>query len=400
MRKSILIGITSGIAAYKVLDLISFLQQQGLEVETIMTLHALRMLSPHDVEEKTGKKVYTDLFEKGFDPKKILKTRKVRHIQLADNARVLVIAPATANVLAKLSYGIADDLLTTTVLAATCPIILCPSMNIHMYANPVVQENIARLKKRGYIIIEPGTGPLACGYDGKGRLADTNLIQEEVLRQVACTTSLQGKKIIVTAGGTSEAIDEVRYITNRSSGKMGIALAEELYMRGADVLVLRAVHSILPRYQMPEKTFSTSEELFSLIKRYVNYYDTMYHVAAVSDFSVKKEEGKMSSEIPHILQLIPQEKIIEQIKILNPDIQLFAFKAVFSKSKKEVLRLAKEKLHTSHADGIIANDVGKRTGGFESDDNEVWIVKKNGQIQYFSLKPKRTLAKEIIDFLM
>jgi len=262
MKKNILIGVTSGIAAYKVLELIKLLKNEGYEIFVIMTKGATKMVSLQDFERASGNKVYVNLFEKNFDYRKVLDKRKVEHIELADKADVMVIAPATANIIGKLAYGIADDFLTTTALAMTTPIIICPSMNVNMWGNPIVQENLAKLKSVGYQIIEPSSGMLACGYEGVGRLENVEIINKEINKLLERNDSLKNKKIIVTAGGTTEKIDEVRFITNRSSGKMGVALAEECYLRGADVLLLRAKNSVSPRYLIKEKIFENLKDVF------------------------------------------------------------------------------------------------------------------------------------------
>src|SRR3989338_2246341 len=225
----------------------------------------------------------------------------------------MVIAPATANIIGKLAHGIADDYLTTTALAVTAPIIICPSMNVNMWSNPLVQENLTKLKSVGYQVIEPKQGMLACGYEGAGRLEDVKIIKSEVLKQINRTNSLKGKKIIITAGGTMEKIDEVRFITNRSSGKMGVALAEECYLRGANVLLLRAKNSIYPRYLIKEKIFNTAEELLQLIKVNIGGVDLFFQTAAISDFKVDRSfKGKLSSDQSINLKLIPQIKIVDE----------------------------------------------------------------------------------------
>lgn len=396
MKKTVLLGVTSSIAAYKSLDLVKKLQEENVDVTVIMTKNATTMIPSIAFEKLLKKKIYTDLFEADFDYKDILVTQQVEHIQLADATQLMVIAPATANILAKLAHGIADDLLTTTALAVTVPIVIAPAMNVHMWNHPTVQKNITILKSMGYIIVDPTEGMLACGYVGKGKLENIDVIYEEVKKQLNKTLRLKNKKIIVTAGGTTEPIDDVRVITNKSSGKMGIALAEELYLQGAEVLLLRAKSAVTSRYLLQEQLFTTSEELSQFIKKYAPAYDAIFHAAAIADFSVEKNIGKLSSDIPHALSLIPQRKIVEQIKSLNPAIQLFAFKAVHGEN--ELVEKAKKKLETSHADAVIANDVsgGK---GFEKDENEVTVVTKN-EAKKFSLKSKREIAKEIIDFLL
>ena len=365
-----------------------------------MTKGAAEMISLRDFEKASGNKGYTNLFEKNFDYKEVLKKRKVEHIELADKTDVMVIVPATANIIGKLSHGIADDFLTTTALAITAPIIICPSMNVNMWGNPLVQENLAKLKSVGYQIIEPTSGMLACGYEGVGRLEKIEIIKDEILKQLNRTNSLKGKKVIVTAGGTIEKIDEVRFITNRSSGKMGVAIAEECYLRGADVLLFRAKSSVRPRYLIKEKIFNTAEELLYLIKVNINGVDIFFQTAAVSDFKVEKIfKGKMSSDRSINLKLIPQIKIIDQIKKVSLKTILIAFKAEYGLSEEKLIEEAVKKLKDSKADFIIANDISRADRGFESDDNEVYIISKNGKVKKISLTSKKEIAKKIIDSL-
>ncbi|MCR4277363.1 MAG: bifunctional phosphopantothenoylcysteine decarboxylase/phosphopantothenate--cysteine ligase CoaBC [Candidatus Roizmanbacteria bacterium] len=400
MKKNILIGVSSGIAAYKILDLIKLLKNEGHEVFVIMTRGASEMFSKKDFEKASGNKVFIDLFEKNFDYREVLKNKKVGHIELADKCDVMVIAPATANIIGKLANGLADDFLTTTALAVTSPIIICPSMNVNMWSNPIVQENLSKLKLFGYQVIEPASGMLACGYEGVGRLENVEIINKEINKLLEKSNSMRGKKVIVTAGGTVEKIDEVRSIINRSSGKMGIALAEECYIRGADVLLLRAKNSVYPRYLIKEKIFETAEELLYLIKVNIKNTNLFFQVAAVSDFKVDKQiNGKLSSDRPVGLKLVPQIKIIDQIKKLSPKTILVAFKAEYGLSEKELINEAVKKLKDSKADYVIANDISRTDRGFESDNNEIYIISKNKKFKKISLTSKRKIAEEIIDCL-
>ena len=397
MKKNILIGVTGGIAAYKILDLIKLLKNESYEIFVIMTKSASKMFSPADFENVSGNKVFINLFENNFNYREILRVRKVEHIELADKCDVMVIAPATANIIGKLAFGIADDFLTTTALAFIKPIIICPSMNVNMWGNPIVQENINKLKSIGYQIIEPAKGMLACGYEGVGRLEDVKIIKDEIVKQIKKDDSLKGKKVIVTAGGTIEKIDEVRSITNRSSGKMGVALAEECYLRGADVLLLRAKNSIKPRYLIKEKIFETAEDLFLLIKENIKDTNIFFHVAAVSDFKVDRTfKGKLSSDQSINLKLIPQTKIVNQIKKLSPKTKLIAFKAEYDLKEKELIKKALKKLKESKADVIIANDVSQKDRGFESDNNEIYIVYPNKKIIKIPLTSKREIAEKLL----
>lgn len=397
MKKNILIGVTSGIAAYKILDLIKLLKKEGHEVFVIMTKSATEMISPSDFGKASGNKVFTNLFEKNFDYREILKIRKVKHIELADSANIMVIAPATANIIGKLASGIADDFLTTTALAVTAPIIVCPSMNVNMWGNPIVQKNIIKLKLLGFQIIEPARGILACGYEGVGRLENVEIINKEINKLLKKTDSLKGKKIIITAGGTIEKIDEVRQITNRSSGKMGAALAEECYLRGGDVLLLRAENSVKPHYLIKEKIFNTAEELLYLIKENIINTNIFFHVAAVSDFKVEKPiEGKLASKNPVMLKLVPQIKIINQIKKLSSKTKLIAFKAEYNLKEKLLIKKAIEKLKESKADVMVANDISRKNRGFESDNNEVYIIFPDRKVIKVPLSSKKEIAEKLL----
>ncbi|MEK7634150.1 MAG: bifunctional phosphopantothenoylcysteine decarboxylase/phosphopantothenate--cysteine ligase CoaBC [Patescibacteria group bacterium] len=401
MKKNILIGVTGGIAAYKVLDLIKLLKNEGYEIFVIMTRSATEMISLKDFEKASGNKVHIDLFEKNFDYREVLEKRKVEHIELADKTDVIVIAPATANIIGKLSHGIADDLLTTTALAVTSRIIICPSMNVNMWGNPLVQENLAKLKSVGYQIIGPITGMLACGYEGVGRLENIEVINKEIIKLLEKNDSLKGKKIIITAGGTVEKIDKVRSITNRSSGKMGIALAEECYLRGAEVLLLRAKNSVKPRYLIKEKIFETANELLYLIKANIDDTDLFFQVAAVSDFKVDQPiKGKLPSDNSINLKLIPQIKIVNQIKKLSPKTILIAFKAEYGLSEKKLIEEGLKKLKESRADFVIVNDISRNDRGFESDNNEVYIVSSDKSVKKIPLISKREIAKKIVEFVL
>lgn len=400
MKMTVLVGISSGIAAYKTLELIKRLRNEGIEVFVIMTENTTKMVSSEEFEKASGNKVFIDLFNKDFDYKKILKIRKVDHIELADKADVMVIAPATANIIAKLAHGIADNVLTTTALAVTAPIFVCPSMNVNMWNNPAVVENISHLRALGYLIIEPTKGMLACGYSGKGRLENVEVIKDEILRQLKRSQSLKGKKIIITAGGTKEKIDDIRYITNRSSGKMGVSIAEECYLRGGSVLLLRANSSVKPRFAIPEETFDTADDLMMLIKKNIFHSDIVFHVAAVSDFKIHNNiEGKISSEKNFQIYLKPRKKIIDQIKKLNPKTYLVAFKAESERNENDLINILHKKLLKSQADLIIANDVSKTDRGFAVDTNEVFMVFKNGTHAKIPLATKQEVASRIVEFV-
>lgn len=400
MKQSIVIGISSGIAAYKILDLIKLLRERGTEVYVMMTQNAAKMISPSEFEKVSGHKVFINLFPERFDFREILKKREVEHVKLADSASLIVIAPATANIIGKIAHGLADDFLTTTILATEAPVLLCPSMNIHMWNNPVLKENLDKIRSLGYQILSPGEGKLACGYDGIGRLPEPEIIAKEIFYLLEKKSRLKGKKIIVTAGGTLEPIDAVRVITNRASGKMGVALAEECYLQGADVLLLRSQNSVSGRYNIREEIFETAQELSDLIKNNVKNCDILFHTAAISDFLPEKTlDKKLDSQKPIILKLIPAPKILHQIKSWNKKIELIGFKAVYKEDDKNLIKIGLQKLKDSSSDFIIVNDVGKEGIGFGVDDNEVYIVSPKGLVAKIDKASKKEVARKILDYI-
>jgi phosphopantothenoylcysteine decarboxylase/phosphopantothenate--cysteine ligase len=398
--QTIVLGVAGGIAAYKVIDLIQLLKAQSYNVIVIMTKHATQMMNQEVFAKASGNKVYFELFEKDFDYTAVLAKRSVDHIQIADSASLFVVIPATANSIAKLVNGIADDFLTTTALATTAPILFCPSMNGNMWNNPIVQNNVKKAKALGFQCIEPDDGLLACGYEGKGRLADIQRIYDDIILQVQKTTALQGKKVIVTAGGTIEPIDNVRSITSRSSGKMGVALAEACFRRGADVLLLKAKNAIQSRYLLKTKTFETADDLVALLEESVKDTAICFHNAAVSDFTLgEKRQGKIKSNAPLHLTLQPREKIIKQIKKWNPSVKLIGSKAECHLTREQFVMLAKEKVKEDNLTAVLANDVGKKGQGFEENMNEILLVTKEKQ-NFFPLQQKHVLAEQIIDYLL
>lgn len=396
-RKTVVLGVTGGIAAFKILELVKLLKRQNINVIVIETPSACRITPPKEFEKASGNKVLTQLFEDHFDYKDILKARRVEHIDVAQSSHLIVIAPATANSIAKLAAGIADDYLTTTVLAATCPIMLYPSMNTVMWRNPITQKNASMLRSLGMQVIAPASGVLACGTEGEGRLPSVSSIAGEIGVQLNRTNALQDKRIIVTAGGTREPIDDVRLIANRSSGKMGIALAEAAYLRGATVTLLRAKTSVAPRYPIKELLFDTADDLETMLHQEVATTNILIQTAAVSDFSVSQTDGKLSSTRPHTLTLEPRRKIIDTLKKQNPNIFLVAFKAEAGLTDAQLIQSAKNKLRESHADMVVANHIDRPGQGFGGDTNEVFIVTKQQAVTHVPLTSKREIAQKILD---
>lgn len=378
-KQTIVLGVSGGIAAYKTVDLVKLLKKQRFDVFVVLTQSAKNFVKPAQLRRVTGHKVYTDLFEPKFDYRKILTKRKVEHIELADKADLILIVPATANLLAKLAHGIADDFLTTTVLATRAPVMICPAMNSNMWQHPAVKDNLSRLQSLGYQIINPVAGMLACGYEGLGRLEELRKIVAVVADRLELNTSLKNKKILVTAGPTRESIDSVRFITNLSSGKMGTAIAAAATRRGAKVRLL-----------LGPKDFTTGKDLLALVKKYSPDFDIIFHTAAVGDFGVTRKPGKLPSRRPISLRLETQVKILAQIKKFNPKIKVIGFKAEFGLPKK--LRV-----HPG-ADATVYNDVSRKDIGFGSEDNEVILVLP-GYTKKIRKAPKAKVAIALIDEL-
>lgn len=391
--KNILLCISSGIAAFKVKELIKNLK--GFNIEVIMTENTTKLISPKEFEEVLGKKIHYKLFKKGFDYREVLKKRKIKHISLADKADIAVLIPATANTIGKIASGIADDLLTTTIMATKAPVLICPSMNSNMWQNPIVQENISKLKKLGYYFVWPEKGRLACGYEGVGRLANIGLIEKEIRNLLE--KKLKNKKILVTAGATIEDIDPVRFISNRSSGKTGIYIAEEAAKQGANVTLIRGNTSIEPIGKFNDIKVRSAKEMYNAIKKNIKRFDIMIHSAAVSDFTFNKINQKIDSKKDLNLALERSIKILDNIKKLNKKIFLVGFKAEYK--SKQLIEKAHRKLLQSNADLIVANDVGKANRGFDVDTNELFIIDKSKKIIHLKLENKRILARKILEII-
>ena len=396
-NKTIVIGITGGIAGYKISGLIKLLKQKDYHVEVVMTETAVKMFGTEIFQKETGKPVFYQLLGKDFDYREIVERREVDHIKLADSADLLLIAPSTANTIAKLAAGFADNFLTTLSLAVACPIVICPSMNVHMWENPQTRENLDKLQKRGVIVIPPDSGDLACGYTGVGRLRDIKEIAGILENLLKKSKQLSGRKILVTAGATMEAIDSVRYITNRGSGKMGLAIAREAKRQGAEVLLLRSQNAVSDSF-VPEKTFSSGGQLKKLLEEHTPVYDIIFHSAAVSDYiPEKKYKGKIESKRSLDLKLIQTAKLIGRIKKINQGIKLIGFKAVFGKNREEMKKIAGDLFRSSRADFIAVNDVSRKDSGFEADDNEIFLVTKKGTVVKLEKAAKDKIAAQLLE---
>lgn len=392
----IVIGISSGIAAYKTVDLIKLLKKDGHAIYVMMTKKAMNIVSPGKIEEITGYPVFMNLFEDSFSYEQILKRKKVDHIEVAKKADIFVIAPGTANTIAKLAHGIADDFITTSILATKAPVLICPSMNDKMWDHPATQRNLNTLESFGYEIMTPDSGSLACGTDGIGRLPDVQKIKHKIESILSRKKLLEGKKVVVTGGGTMEPIDDVRVITNRGSGKMGKALAEMAYRYGADVTYFHAHTAETSHLPLHQQSFTTSGDLKKLLDTELKKADIVFHSAAVSDFTVEKIEGKIPSETNHDLHLKSTTKIINNIKKINPKIILIGFKAIHGSKQDQIISVAQKLIDNASSDYVVVNDISQIDIGFDTEDNEVYILSIDKKVRKIEKAPKYKVAEEII----
>jgi len=383
--KTIVLGITGGIAAYKAADLASKLTQAGAKVEVIMTEAAIKFITPLTLRNITHRPVVTDMFE-------LASEWSVEHVALAEAADVVVVAPATANTIARLAAGIADDMLGTVVLATKAPVVIAPAMNDLMYSNNVTQENIKKLKARGFSFIEPEYGRLASGKMGKGRLPDTATIIAAIEQALGQKRDLEGKRIVVTAGGTREPIDPVRHIGNRSSGKMGYALAEAARDRGAAVTLVSANVSLDDPADVTVIKAPTALEMKKAVVGAVKKADVLIMAAAVADYqpeAIAKNKIK-KSEKNLTLKLVKTPDILSEVKGNF-------IRVGFAAESENLVANAKKKLADKKLDLIVANDITKTDSGFDADTNRVVIIDKKGKAEELPLMSKREVADKILD---
>ncbi|WP_144933622.1 bifunctional phosphopantothenoylcysteine decarboxylase/phosphopantothenate--cysteine ligase CoaBC [Paenibacillus sp. 32O-W] len=385
--KSILLGVSGGIAVYKAVSLCSKLAQAGADVRVIMTESAVKFVAPLTFQTLSRHHVMTDTFEEK-DPS------VVSHIDLADHADLVVIAPATANILAKMALGIGDDMLSTTLLATTAPILAAPAMNVHMYEHPAVLNNMETLRERGVRFIEPGEGQLACGYVGKGRLAEPEQIYEAIVAMLQPDLPLQGKKVLVTAGGTVERLDPVRYLSNDSSGKMGYAVAEEARGMGAEVVLISAPSS-LPRPEGVEFVPVVSAlDMLSAVMERLKDVDIVIKAAAVADYrpaeaspvKIKKKDEEMT------IRLVKNPDILQQIGERKTKQYVIGFAAETNDLEANGL----DKLRRKNCDLMVANDVTLEGAGFGTDTNIVTLLDKDGNVERLPILSKREVARHLL----
>jgi phosphopantothenoylcysteine decarboxylase/phosphopantothenate--cysteine ligase len=383
----ILLGVTGGIAAYKALELTRLLALAEAKVRVIMTQSAMEFVQPLSFQVLSGQPVCTHLFDLEAES-------RIGHIQVATDAEVAVIAPATANIIGKLAHGIADDYLTTALLACTAPKIICPAMNVNMYESQIVQENLASLRGWGFHQVGPATGDLACGVQGLGRLAPVDEILE-CIRQVSIPQSLQGKKVLVTAGPTRELLDPVRHLTNPSSGKMGYALARAAKWRGAEVTLVSGPSSLTPPHRVSLIRVTSAQEMYEAVVDQFTQMDAVVMAAAVSDYRPKKraQEKIKKIKVSESLELEKTEDILLRLGELKQRQIIVGFAA----ETEDLLENAKVKLRQKNLDFIVANDLTAANAGFESDTNEVTIVWPGDKVENLSQKSKEAIAMEIWD---
>ena len=388
--KCVLLGVSGGIAAYKMANVASALRKLGADVEVIMTKNATQFITPVTFETLTGHKCMVDTFDRDFK-------FEVTHISLAKKADVILVAPATANVIAKMAHGIADDMLTTTVLAAKCPKLVSPAMNTGMLENPITQDNIATLERYGFMVIPSESGVLACKDVGSGRLPKEEVLLEYILHTIARPKDLAGLRIAVTAGPTQEPLDPVRYLTNHSTGKMGYAVARACMLRGADVTLLTS--SDLPPVPFVKMVpFATAAELFEAVKANAMDADALVMAAAVADYrpaqvaqdKIKKHDGELSIELERT------DDILGWVGEHKPE-QLFV--CGFSMETKDLIENSTAKLHKKNMDMIVANNVKVPGAGFGVDTNVVTLITESISTA-LPLQSKDDVAMHIADVIV
>jgi phosphopantothenoylcysteine decarboxylase/phosphopantothenate--cysteine ligase len=389
--KNILLGVTGGIAVYKIANLASMLKKQGANVKVIMTENACQFITPMTFETLTAQKVYTDTFDRNFE-------FKVDHIELGKWADVFLIAPATANVIGKLANGIADDMLTTTALAMRCPILVSPAMNTAMFENKVVKHNIMKLRTYGMDIIMPASGHLACGDTGAGKMPEPEMLLEYIKRGVYKKKDLVGKKVCVSAGPTREAIDPVRYISNNSTGKMGVEIAKMAAYRGAKVSLIVGPSNVFVPDFINRIDIKSAEDMYEEIMKISDSQDIIIKAAAVADYTpanysdekIKKKDGDLAIELSRTKDIL---KELGERKENNPKKQ---FICGFSMETENMEENSKNKLAKKNADMIVANNVKVDGAGFGTDTNVVTIFTKDNEIRLDKLS-KTEVAEKIFD---
>ena len=389
--KTVLLGVTGSIAAYKIAYLASALKKLHAEVHVLMTKNATNFITPITFESLTGTKCLVDTFDRNFQ-------FQVEHVSIAKKADVVMIAPASANVIGKLAHGIADDMLTTTILAAKCPKYVSPAMNTNMFENPILQDNLKTLEHYGYEVIQPASGYLACGDTGAGKMPEPETLLSYILREIAAEKDLEGKKVLVTAGPTQESIDPVRYITNHSSGKMGYALAKAAMLRGADVTLVSGPCSITPPPFVKVVPVVTAKDMFDAVTFVSAEQDIIIKAAAVADYrpkqvfdeKVKKQDKEMSIEL---------KKTDDILKYLGEHRTPQQFLCGFSMETQNMIGNSRAKLGKKHLDMVAANNLKVAGAGFQGDTNVLTLITQDEDVS-LQLMSKEDAANVILDKIL
>ena len=386
--KTVVLGVTGSIAAYKIANLTSMLTKLHCDVHVIMTKNATNIINPITFETLTAHKCLVDTFDRNFN-------YNIEHVALGEKADVVLVAPASADVIGKMAAGIADDMLTTTILACKCKKIVAPAMNTNMYENPVVQANLKKLKEFGMEVIEPASGMLACRVEGKGKLPSEEVLLEYILREIQFEKDMTGKKVLVTAGATQEAIDPVRYITNHSTGKMGYALAKIAMRRGADVTLITAPTNLPAPLFADVVPVVSAQEMFDAVKERAPQMDIIIKAAAVADYTpvsvsdekIKKKDGDLS---------LPMRRTTDILAYLGEHRKPGQFICGFSMETENLVENSKKKLQKKNADLIVANNLRDEGAGFGTDTNVVTLVMEEGIVELPCMS-KEEVAEAVLD---
>lgn len=386
--KTVLLGVTGGIAAYKAAALASALVKLHATVEVVMTQNATQFVTPLTFEQLTGRRTMVDTFDRNFN-------HQVEHIALADRTDLVIIAPATANVCAKLAHGLADDMLTTTVLACRCPKLIAPAMNTNMYNNPVTQDNLDLLRRYLWDVIEPASGRLACGAVGKGKMPEPETLVQHILKHIAFDHDLAGKKVLVTAGPTQESLDPVRYLTNHSTGKMGYAIAKMAMLRGAAVTLISGPTALQPPPFVNVIPVVSAQDMFAAVKQYAPHADLIFKAAAVADYTpARYSDDKLKKKDDDLS--IPLNRTQDILKYLGEHRKSGQIICGFSMETQNMIENSREKLAKKNLDMICANNLKQDGAGFGVDTNIITIITKNELIE-LPLQSKEEAGNRILD---
>ena len=386
--KTVLLGVTGGIAAYKAAALASALVKLHSAVEVVMTPNATQFVTPLTFEQLIGRRAMVDTFDRNF-------SHQVEHISLAARTDLVIIAPATANVCAKLAHGLADDMLTTTVLACKCPKLIAPAMNTNMYENPVTQDNLEILRKYGWEVIDPASGRLACGAVGKGKMPEPEDLVQHILRQIGMDHDLSGVNVLVTAGPTQEALDPVRYLTNHSSGKMGYAIAKMAMLRGANVTLISGPTAITPPPFVKVVNVVSAQDMFEAVAKHSPHADMIFKAAAVADFTPAQTSGEKLKKTGS-LSSIPLTNTQDILKYLGENRKEGQIICGFSMETQNLLENSRAKLTKKNVDMICANNLKQEGAGFAVDTNILTLITKDS-VTELPLLSKEEAANAILN---